>query len=82
MKLLESIMELDIYYYLLMKKSLKGITSVFFHDHAKSEIDSHDCLTLEKTYNLHNVIILINKFSIKIEITTTIIYSEKNVCIR
>ena len=39
---------------------VKGsITYVFCHNHGRIKVDSHDSLTLEKTFTLLNIIILI-----------------------
>ena len=43
--------------YLISQKS--GITYVISHNYARIKVDSYDCLTLEKTMPLHNVIIFI-----------------------
>ena len=43
--------------YLISQKS--GITYVFSHNHASVKIDSYDSLALEKTFTMHNLIILI-----------------------
>ena len=43
--------------YLISKK--KVLHMFVFHNYAKIKIDSYDSLHLEKTLNLHNVIILI-----------------------
>ena len=43
--------------YLISQKS--GITYVISHNYARIKVDSYDCLPLEKTMPLHNVIIFI-----------------------
>ena len=49
-----------IYDSIIYLKSLKtGITYVISHNYARIKVDSYDALPLEKTLNLHNVIILI-----------------------
>ena len=36
-----------------------GITYVFSHSYARTEVDSYDSFILEKTLTLHNVVTLI-----------------------
>ena len=68
--LLEFMMDLDIQYYLALKKcdaisnrirylisTKSGITDVFSHHYAKVKVDSYDFLPIEKILALHNVII-------------------------
>ena len=46
--------------YLISLKS--SVTCIFSHYFAKIKVDSYDSLPIEKTLNLHNVIILIKSF--------------------
>ena len=57
--------------YLISQKS--GITYVFSHNYASIKIDSNDSLALEKSFTMHNVIILIKSAFNENQITTTII---------
>ena len=67
--LLEFMMELKIYFYLVLKNLLlftiglkfkkSGITYVISHNYARIKFDLYDSLPLGITLTLHNVIILI-----------------------
>ena len=56
--------------YLLNLK--KSITYIFSHNFSKMKFDSYDLLPIGKRFTLHNVIIHINQFLMKIKIAATI----------
>ena len=60
-------------WYLIGVKS--GITYVISHNYAKIKIDSYDSLPLEETMTFLMANTYLSQFSIKMKITTTVIYS-------
>ena len=60
--------------YLISLKS--GITCIFCHYFVKIKVDFYDVLPIEKILSLHSI--FLNQFLIKIKITTTIRYLQKN----
>ena len=70
MYLLESMMEVDIYYYLTLIKKLwleSDVAYVIYHNFARSKFDSYDSLSLEEIQTFHNVIILIKSVLNKVQ---------------
>ena len=59
-------------YLISLKRDIKYVIS---HNHARIKIATYDSLTLEKTFTLHNVTILIKSVLIKIKATVIVIYS-------
>ena len=59
---------------------LKGnISDVYSHKYMKINFSSYDDFLLNETINMHNVVILIKIFLVKIIIVTTIMRFQKNV---
>ena len=56
-----------------------SVAYVFSHNYAKIKVDSYDSLTLEKIFTFYSVILHIKSVGRKIKVTTTMIFSKKNI---
>ena len=64
-----------------LKGLKRAIAYDFSHNYVKMKIDSNDDLPLGEILDMHNVTISSSQFLIKIRISTTEIYSWKNLLI-
>ena len=64
-----------------LKGLKRAIAYAFPHNYVKMKIDSNDDLPLGEILDMHNVTFSSSQFLIKIRISTTEIYSQKNLLI-